>query len=96
MRCHVDYQNLHSIGFHLVNHTISQAETRGAMPLPLTAQRLVVKPLNQPEPLRPRDPDDVLPFFISGKDLDRKPVKTPRCVSVLKDSPHTAYELYHI
>ena len=52
------------LAIHSIEDPKLEVESTRAMPLPFTEEGLIMKPLDEPQALRPRDGDDVLPFLI--------------------------------
>ena len=60
------------------------------MPLPLAAQRLVIKAANGFKPLRPRDSHDILPLLIPLQNVSGERIKLLRGVPMFVYLPHAA------
>jgi len=77
------------LALHPIKDPKLEVESTRAMPLPFTEEGLVMKPLDEPQTLRPRDGDDVLPFLISFQYVSWESLELTIHPLVLVDLPHT-------
>ena len=66
------------------------------MPFPISPQCLVVESHDGSKSERARETDDVLPFFVTLKDVTGEPVELFPSPSVLEDLPHTEKSIYTV
>ena len=94
MGSHTDYLNKPLVSLNSIYDAVLAAESRRAMPAPLSPQFLIVKSLDLSKTTRPGESDDILPLLVTFQDVDRESVELLPGPSVLEDFPHTEKSMY--
>jgi len=64
------------------------------MPSRLTSQYLIIESLDLSQPSGAREPDDVLPYFVTFQDVEGESGELIPSPSVLENLPHTEKTIY--
>tara|TARA_R110002095_G_scaffold36485_2_gene34124 strand:- start:8 stop:190 length:183 start_codon:yes stop_codon:yes gene_type:complete len=58
------------------------------MSFPFSSEAFVIEPSDRAKPRRAGNPDDILPFLVALKDIDRESLQLPHEPAVFVDLPH--------
>jgi len=79
----------YSITLYLVERPKLPVEPGRSMTLPFARMRFIVKPLDQPQTIRPRNCHDVLPLLVSLQDIEGETPKLSSDTIVFVNLQHT-------
>jgi len=79
----------YAIAFDSIKNAKLVVEARRSMALPFPEKRLVMKTLDHSQSLRPRNGDDVFPFFVTLQNFRGEFLELAGDSLVLVDFPHT-------
>src|SRR5258706_8909350 len=88
VRSDPEYPDLRDLGQNLIDHSILNIQPGRPISHERSPKSFVVKALDQPQPRRPGDSDDVLPFLVSLENLSWQAIQLPVQPGVFEHLPH--------